>query len=155
MRQFSLVVAIALVGFAGPADAASSCSQTHTVKASSFADPADIRAFKKCKKGGHSDKYCFGVGDNGIGYWGDDTAGDKPMCALPSGEWTKFGNKARGRKIDVTYHGKSVTCELRDTLPAHPKNGAGIDLNPGTLKALGLKPGDLYSPVQWKWADPC
>src|ERR1044072_293201 len=45
-----------------------------TVLASSFADPADIAAFKKCKREGHTDSYCFKYGDNGIGYWGDETS---------------------------------------------------------------------------------
>jgi hypothetical protein len=42
----------------------------HHVVASSFADPADIRAFKKCKATGKTDQQCFKVGDNGIGNGG-------------------------------------------------------------------------------------
>ena len=42
----------------------------HETYASSFADPADVEAFEKCKADGHSDDYCFQFGDNGIGCYG-------------------------------------------------------------------------------------
>jgi len=42
----------------------------HKVIASSFADPADVRAFKRCKAQGKTDQECFRVGDNGVGCWG-------------------------------------------------------------------------------------
>src|SRR5947207_12121824 len=42
----------------------------YSAKASSFADPADVAAFKRCKERGGSDQDCFKVGDNGIGAWG-------------------------------------------------------------------------------------
>jgi hypothetical protein len=116
----------------------------HVVKASSFADPADIAAFKKCKAKGNSDKYCFRFGDNGIGtpaLGGKDTTVKKPMCALPPEDWKPLGTAAPGAKVRVTVKGKSVICELRDTMPARKniKNGAGIDLNYAAVKALGLK----------------
>ena len=41
--------------------------KVHVVKASSFADPADVVAFKKCLKSGKTAKQCLAVGDNGIG----------------------------------------------------------------------------------------
>ena len=113
----------------------------HSVKASSFADPLDIAAFRKCKAQGHSDKFCFAYGDNGIGRWGDDTTTEVPMCALPPEDWQSLGDAARGAKVLVKANGKEVVCELRDTMPhrANIKNGAGIDLNFSAVKTLGLQ----------------
>jgi hypothetical protein len=100
---------------------------------------------------------------------GDDTTVAKPICALPRDVWlTKWKKQsiARGKKIELSFKNKTVICELRDTLPptAKIKNGAGIDLNPGTAKALGLKPpfcterrlalGRLIPPVQRGIGDP-
>jgi hypothetical protein len=109
--------------------------EMHVVTASSFADPADVVAFKKCLKSGKTEQQCFAVGDNGIGLWGDDTTAAKPMCALPRDVWLAKWRKqsiARGKKIELSFNGKKVTCELRDTMPPTAKitNGAGIDLNP-------------------------
>src|SRR4051812_26848824 len=68
----------------------------HDVLATSFADPADVAAFRRCKAAGGSDQECFRVGDNGIGKWGDDcTAGSGPKCALPPEDWlAKWGVNA-------------------------------------------------------------
>lgn len=123
----------------------------HVGKASSFADPADIRAFKKCKATGKSDQECFKVGDNGIGKWGDDTTVDRPMCALPPDDWKALGNP-RGAKVLVNIGGQTVVCELRDTMPAKKniKNGAIIDLNPAAVKAFGLKPPIMVN-CAWSW----
>ena len=44
------------------------------VTASSFADPADVKAFNHCKAQGKTDQECFKVGDNGIGQFGKLTA---------------------------------------------------------------------------------
>jgi hypothetical protein len=125
----------------------------HTVLASSFADPADVAAFRKCKAQGKSDQECFKVGDNGVGKWGDDTTGPVPMCALPPEDWKPFGSAARGKKVIVVCEGKTVVCELRDTMPAKAniKNGAGIDLNEAAWKALGHKPPQLRN-ATWQWA---
>lgn len=122
-------------------------------KASSFADPADITAFKRCKATGKSDMECFKVGDNGIGKWGDDTTADRPMCALPPEDWEPFGAGARGKKVRVIANGREVICELRDTMPRKKniKNGAAIDLNPAAVKAIGLKPPIMVE-ASWKWA---
>jgi len=125
----------------------------HNVKASSFADTADVAAFRRCKAQGKSDQECFKVGDNGIGCWGDDTTANVPMCALPREDWQSLGLAARGKKVLVTANGKQVVCELRDTMPARAniKNGAGIDLNPAAVKALGLTPPILVN-ATWQWA---
>lgn len=125
-----------------------------TVKATSFADPADVAAFKHCKAQGNSDMTCFARGDNGVGKWNDDcTAGSGPACALPPEEWAQFGSAARGKEVIVEHNGKEVTCKLKDTLPhyANIKNNTGIDLNPDACEALGISiPADAE--VRWRWA---
>lgn len=133
--------------------------------ASSFADPADVRAFELCKREGKSDAECFKVGDNGIGCWGDFTAQvHTPMCALPPQEMeSKWGNveAAKHKLVRVTLTGSGgkltsriVICTLADRMPRKPnKSGAGIDLNPAASAALGLKPPHL-SPVDWEWVTP-
>jgi len=126
----------------------------HHVKASSFADPADVRAFERCKAQGNSDQFCFGKGDNGIGKWGDSTkAGSGPSVALPPEEWQQFGGTARRKKVLVTYGDKSVVAELKDTMPhkANIENGAGIDLNPDACASLGLTPPIMVD-ATWQWA---
>jgi hypothetical protein len=128
-----------------------------TVIASSFADPLDVAAYRKAIAEGKSEQEALKLGDNGIGKWGDDTTSeDQPMCALPPEDWQAkwgTGNSARGKKVVVTYKGKSVIGELRDTMPkkAHIKNGAGIDLNPGFGKAFGVKPPFLLKDFRWEW----
>jgi hypothetical protein len=55
---------------------------------------------------------------------GDDTTSEEvAMCALPLEDWeAKWGG---GKKVRATYNGKSVTGELRDTIP-HKKNNSGL-----------------------------
>lgn len=137
-----------------PAQAPENSDGVHRVNASSFADPADVRAFERCKNQGNSDKFCFGKGDNAVGKWGDSTAaGSGPIVALPPEDWQRFGSSARGKKVLVTANGKSVVAELRDTMPhkANVKNGAGIDLNPDCASALGLNPPFMVE-ATWAWA---
>lgn len=118
----------------------------HRVIASSFADPADVRAFEKCKKEGKSDNECFKVGDNGIGCWGDSTkAGTGPCCALPPEDMEEtWGSvkEAHLRWVQVKANNKSVDAQVKDRMPHRKniKNGAGIDLNPDACEALGLNP---------------
>ena len=76
----SVVSSLALLAAAHGARAD---EKAHIVKASSFADPVDVVAFKKCLKSGRSEVQCFALGDNGIGLWGDDTTVATPICALP------------------------------------------------------------------------
>lgn len=130
-----------------------------TVIASSFADPKDVEAFRKAKAEGATDAEAFKVGDNGIGLWGDNTAQTEiPMCALPREVWREKwgpGDAARGKRVAVTYMGRTVVGELRDTMPSLDKitNGAGIDLNPGFARAFGLTPPFLIPDVHWDWQD--
>ena len=129
------------------------------VTASSFADPADVKAYKDAIAAGKSEQEALALGDNGLGCWGDDTtADDKPMCALPPEDWeAKWGSgtAARGKEVQVTYKGTTVTGELRDTMPHKTDitNGAGIDLNPGFAKAFGVKQPFMLSDVEWEWAN--
>jgi hypothetical protein len=127
-------------------------TEVHVVKASSFADPADVLAFKRCKARGGSDRECFAFGDNAIGLWGDSTSAPRPMCALPREDWAPFGSAARGKLVLVRANGREVVCELRDTMPHRKniKNGAGIDLNPAAVGKLGLKPPIMIA-ATWQW----
>jgi hypothetical protein len=127
------------------------------VVASSFADPSDLAAYKNAIRKGLPEKEALKLGDNGIGCWGDDTTRDDlPMCALPPEDWlAKWGTgaAARGRKVAVTYKGKTIVGELSDTMPqkANITNGAGIDLNPGFAKAFGIVPPFLLMGFNWEW----
>lgn len=130
-----------------------------TVTASAFSYPKDIAAYYRAIHEGKSRKQALNYGDSGKGCWGDRTTSpDKPMCALPPEDWkAKWGpgSAARGKRVAVTYKGKTVIGELRDTMPpkAKIKNGADIDLNPGFAKAFGIKPPFMLKNVKWKWAD--
>lgn len=129
---------------------------THHGKASSFADPADVAAFKRCKATGKTDKQCFDVGDNAIGCWGDSTAeGTGPSCAVPPEDMVeKWGTEenAKHKLIDVTANDQTVTCVLKDVMPpkAEITNGAVIDLNPDAVRELGLQPPVMVT-ASWNW----
>lgn len=161
IEQIQTILGVTVDGIWGPKsqaalDAAIAGNDFHEVMASSFADPADIHAFRVCKDRGGSDQDCFKVGDNGIGKWGDDcTAGSGPACALPPEDWQQFGAGARRKKVLIKSvdTGLEVIAELRDTMPhkVNIKNGAGIDLNFDTVTALGLKV-PLMAKVIWAWA---
>ncbi len=124
-------------------------------KASSFADPADVAAFRKCKAKGKTDGECFKVGDNGIGKWGTDTTSTtKPMVAIHEKDATaRWGSldAAAHRKVRVTViaSGQSVVATVEDKLGTAGR----IDLNPGAAKKLGLSipidPGKTA--VEWEW----
>lgn len=136
------------------------------VNATSFADPADIRAFRRCKDRGGSDDYCFKKGDNGIGLWGDDVSeGTGPSCALPPddmidrwGEKTPYKSTAerlspaKHKSVVVKRGDKTATIIVKDRMPWRKNihNGAGIDLNPDACAALGLKP-PVFTKVEWMW----
>jgi hypothetical protein len=130
--------------------------------ASSFADPADIEAFEKCKAEGNTDEYCFDYGDNGIGCWGASTVeGSGPACALPPEYMEqKWGSvdaakhkKVRVIRTDPVLNLKhQVVCTLKDRMPCveNCANEARIDLNPDAAAALKLEP-PFIEPVVWFW----
>jgi hypothetical protein len=128
----------------------------HSGKASSFADPKDVEAFRRCKAKGKSDEECFKIGDNGIGLWGDDCTGATPACALPPEKmierWGSI-NAAKHKPVEVTVEDKSVICIVKDRMPheRYITNNAIIDLSPGACAALGLKPPVMVS-ATWRWA---
>lgn len=125
-------------------------------KATSFADPADVRAFKRCKQQGNSDLFCFSKGDNGIGVWGDNTAQErKPMVALPPEHMAeRFGQwrDAKHALVRVTVGQRSAEAIVADRMPFRKsrKYDNMIDLNPATLKKLGLK-APLFVDAEWTW----
>lgn len=137
----------------------------HQVKASTFADPADVAAYKlwyqRYRDAGYDDNHAqqkaFLKGDNGVGWTGlDCTDLSIPYIALPVEDWQeKWGDKhtASGKKVNVTMLGKTVECILGDTMPHrdHIENGCGLDMAPGTQKAFGLTPGTY--PAAWEWAE--
>lgn len=127
------------------------------VFASDFASISDVTAFNKCKAEGHNDKFCFALGDNGIGFWGDNTAQEAvPMCALPPDDIVaKFGSADKGHlaKVQVTIGIHTTVCLLADHMPwkKNIHNGCGIDLNPAALRALSVS-SPLKAEAFWSWA---
>lgn len=131
-------------------------------EASSFADPADVAAFKKCKRdggywskgvwhAGSSDMNCFGGGDNGIGQFGKITAQDHvAMVAVHKTDmlarWGSIEGAAH-RPVVVTANGRTIHATVEDRVSAKGR----IDLNPGCAKLLGLTPPFLVS-ARWRWA---
>lgn len=127
----------------------------HHVFATSFADPADINRFRRCKARGGSDLECFRVGDNGIGFWSDNTAGRTAMCALPPEKIVEqWGSLDAGRlkPVLVFANQRQVICSLGDTMPheVNIRNGAGIDLNEAACIALWLRP-PVFVRAIWRW----
>lgn len=136
----------------------------HRVKASSFADPRDVVAYRKWYKiyrdEGMTDeaaqKRAFRKGDNGIGVWGDDTSeGSGLACALPYEDIEeRWGTILAGKHklVEVAANGSRIVCVLKDRMPhrANIENGAGIDLNPDAVRALGEQPPIMIS-ATWQW----
>lgn len=161
-KELQTLLGVAVDGMIGPntrrAIEDEARNGRHAVKATSFADPADVRAFNRCKAEGHADQYCFSVGDNGIGLWGDDCSENSgPSVALPPddmvSEWGSIP-EAKHRKVMVKSVNGFVIATLKDRMPwkKNIKNGAGIDMNPDTCKALGISvPAECG--VIWSWAD--
>lgn len=132
-------------------------STIHTVKATSFADPKDVEAFQRAKERGLSDREAFKFGDNGIGFWGDNTAQlVHPMVALPPETlietWGSVNN-AEHKIIQVcnAINGKCSNATVADTMPhrSNITNGAGLDMNPALCKLLGLVPPVSHQ-VTWQ-----
>lgn len=124
--------------------------------ATSFADPADVAAFRKCKSEGGTDEHCFGIGDNGIGFTGlDCTDESKPYIAIPYEDWhNKFGGakEAEGKPVLLTVMGIEHECIIGDTMPHldNITNGAVVDMGPGARKMWGLS-APLKIKASWRW----
>lgn len=121
-------------------------STRHEVKATSFADVGDVAAFRRCKAKGGSDKQCFRVGDNGVGYWGDDTTLGLWVALPPEVMVETWGSVVNARHKPVAIQcattGKECIAQVGDTMPhlENITNGARMDLSPQTCAALGLFP---------------
>jgi hypothetical protein len=121
----------------------------HSAQASSFADPADVQAYKHAIAEGKTELEALAVGDNGIGFWKDDTKeGSGPSCALsPEMMIATWGSEvaAHLKPVRICGNGRTVTALVKDTLP---HNSLRIDLNPDCVRALGWEPPLLES-VTW------
>lgn len=127
-------------------------------QASSFADPADLVAFKKWKaiyqeqglSESEAEKKAFAKGDNGIGQFGRITAQDTiPMVAVHgSAMRARWGSVAAAahRPVQVTANGRTINATVEDRVSAKGR----IDLNPACAKLLGLTPPFLV-PARWRW----
>lgn len=128
----------------------------HPVIASSFADPADVIAYRKAISLGMSEEEALAVGDNGIGCWKDPTVeGTGPACALPPEDIEEqWGDVDAGKhkQVLVQRENREVVCILKDRMKhrAHLTTRARIDLNPDACKSLGLTP-PVMAPVVWSW----
>ena len=120
------------------------------IEASSFADPADVKAFEKCKLTGKTDLQCFAVGDNGIGQFGKITAQEHtPMVAVhKTAMIARWGSipAAAHRKVRVKVGDKIIEATVEDRISAPGR----IDLNPACAKLLGLRP-PFVKPAFWQW----
>jgi hypothetical protein len=119
--------------------------------ASSFADPADLRGFKKCKATGKSDKACFAVGDNGVGQFGDITAQtETPFVAIHHSYMvSRWGSEhaAAHRDVVLWINGKEATIKVGDRISALGR----IDLNPAAYGLWKLR-APLMVAARWRWA---
>jgi hypothetical protein len=125
----------------------------HQGKASSFADPKDIDAFKRAKALGMTDNEAFAHGDNGIGVWMDDTTHGF-WCALPIRDLVeRWGSKDAGKhkKVTVTINNQTHILTVGDVMTPNLSSGAIIDLSPDSCALFHLKPPVLV-PVEWQWA---
>jgi len=112
------------------------------MKATSFADEADLRAFNRAIHEGKSTREGLEVGDNGMGAWGKSTVKGTGACVALSPHVAGF---RRGGLVRVFYGEKHVDCDVRDIAPENV-----IDLNPDACAELGLKP-PVATFVDWVW----
>lgn len=125
--------------------------------ASSFADLADVRAFKRAKAKGMTDQEAFRYGDNGIGCFGGDVTTLKvPFVAVPPDDMVAKWGSVKGAKhkpVLVTINGVTHRCIVGDRMPwrKNIRNKAVIDLAPGAQAAFGLKPPFMVL-ASWVWA---
>jgi hypothetical protein len=155
LRKIQTILGVEADGFWGPNSQAAlnkelGNSEGFAATASSFADPADVVAFKKCKAQGKTDQQCFKVGDNGVGQFGKITAQeDTPMVAVHADDMkARWGSvmAAAHRPVTVTVKGITVQATVEDRIGVRGR----IDLNPAAAKELGLTPPFLV-PCVWNW----
>lgn len=125
-------------------------------EASSFADPADLRAFIKCKGTGKTDLQCFAVGDNGIGATAlgslKTSQLETPMCALTRktiiDRWGSIAG-GKGKMVVIKVSGApAFDCLLGDILGVEGR----IDLNPAAAKLANQQPPFTVQ-ATWGWKD--
>lgn len=120
-------------------------------EASSFADPADIEQFRRCKQTGKSDVACFAKGDNGIGQFGKVTAQEHtPMVAIHRTfmvqRWgSVLASAHRGVELSID-NGPVIQCTCEDRISAPGR----IDCNPAVLRISGRK-APLKAKAKWRW----
>lgn len=119
-------------------------------EASSFADPADLRAFERCKTTGKTDLQCFAVGDNGIGEPGVITAQEHTPYVAVHNDFmvSRWGSKHAAwlREVEVVANGVTFRAKVGDRISARGR----IDLNPACLKLIN-KPAPLKIAAKWRW----
>lgn len=119
-------------------------------EASSFADPADLRSFKRCKATGKTDLQCFAVGDNGVGECGVITSQEHtPYVAVHKDFMiSRWGSKSAAwlREVEVVANGVTFRAKVGDRISAKGR----IDLNPACLKLIN-KPAPLKTAAKWRW----
>lgn len=165
-KKFQLLLGVTADGVWGPkTEAAADQLKNQGWRigiASSFADPADVAAFRRCKDRGGSDEECFKVGDNAIGCWDDDTSeGSGPSVAIPPDDMilqyhTTAG--ARYKEVVIRMVGDSdkpfftAVAQIKDRMPwkRNIHNGAVIDCNPDTCRLLNQTP-PMMEPCIWSF----
>ena|SRR5438552_3286918 len=156
LKKVQAVLGVDADGYWGPKSQAAlntelGNSTGFSATASSFADPADVVAFNKCKAQGKTDQQCFKVGDNGIGQFGKITAQDQiPMVAVHADDMiARWGSviAAAHRPVTVTVNQTTIQATVEDRIGVKGR----IDLNPAASKRLGLTPPFLV-PCTWNWA---
>lgn len=119
-------------------------------EASSFADPADLRAFERCKATGKTNLQCFAVGDNGVGECGVITSQEHtPYVAVHLDFMvSRWGSKHAAwlREVEVVANGVTFRAKVGDRISAKGR----IDLNPACLKLIN-KPAPLKTAAKWRW----
>lgn len=113
-------------------------------RAAEFATARDLMDYSRNRS--------LATGDNGIGAWGDFTAGNQAFVAVPRDLIAKrYGNEnaGRGKMVQViSPNGESKIIPIGDKGPAlaNRANNAVIELNPAAKQLLGSgdSPGYRY-----------
>ena len=111
-------------------------------RATSFADVADLLAFNRARRSGHTEDEALEVGDNGCGVSGLSTVKGTGPCVALSRNTQGF---RLYRTVRVFYGERFVDCDVRDVSPR-----GVIDLNPDACSELGLTP-PVDVMVDWIW----